>query len=829
MNRKADFQEVPVEKLRWRCDPDSLGFESTDECPYYSGIIGQDRAVKALTMGLQIRSPGYNIYAAGRSGTGKASTIMSILNQMDLGGKIPDDICYVNNFKNPDMPKVIYLPAGMGKKFQADMDEMVSYLKRQLPFIFESESFKKETEEMMERYRTKQKELFREFNEKIYKENFQLVQYQIGPFTRQDIVPLYEGKPVPFEQLETLAEQDKFSKEELENIRKKMIELRVELDSLMRETRQVERDLRKESDQLEYNAGLPVVSGVISDIRVKYAQNHDNVNIYLDEVQENILSNLKVFREREDDQQQAAAQVLPMGMMQAPQAPKFIEYKVNVIVDNSQTEKRPIIHETDPNYKNLFGTIEREIDRSGFWKTDFTKIKAGSILRANGGFIVFNAYDALIEPGVWFTLKRTLKNMSLNMQPYDPYGFMPTALKPEPIDLDVKVIMIGDAYIYYQLYHLTDDFKKIFKTKADFDTEMPNQEKEIRDYICFLKKIVQDEKLLPFDKKAAADIIEFGTRLTGKQKKLSTRFVDVADLIREASYWAQAEGSTVVTEIHLDKAYDEKIRRVAMIDDKIQEMIEDGTIMIDTDKSVVGQVNGLSVYDMGDHAFGKPARITAETSIGRSGVINIEREAKLSGKTHDKGVLIMEGYIRRMFAQDKPLTMSASIAFEQSYGGVDGDSASSTEMYAILSSLSDTPIRQDIAVTGSMNQKGEIQPIGGVNYKIEGFYHVCKAKGLTGMQGVMIPELNVPDLMLRKEVVQASSEGKFHIYPVKTIGQGIEILTGREVGQKNGDGTYPEGTIYYLVNEKLKSVAQSLKKFGEEEKSEGGAAEKESE
>jgi ATP-dependent Lon protease len=344
-----------------------------------------------------------------------------------------------------------------------------------------------------------------------------------------------------------------------------------------------------------------------------------------------------------------------------------------------------------------------------------------------------------------------------------------------------------------------------------------------------LKKIVQDEKLLPFDKKAAADIIEFGTRLTGKQKKLSTRFVDVADLIREASYWAQAEGSTVVTDIHVDKAYDEKIRRVAMIDDKIQEMIEDGTIMIDTDKSVVGQVNGLSVYDMGDHAFGKPARITAETSIGRSGVINIEREAKLSGKTHDKGVLIMEGYIRRMFAQDKPLTMSASIAFEQSYGGVDGDSASSTEMYAILSSLSDTPIRQDIAVTGSMNQKGEIQPIGGVNYKIEGFYHVCKAKGLTGMQGVMIPELNVPDLMLRKEVVQASSEGKFHIYPVKTIGQGIEILTGREVGQKNGDGTYPEGTIYYLVNEKLKSVAQSLKKFGEEEKSEGGAAEKESE
>lgn len=823
----GNYEEVPVEKLRWRCDPDSLGFETTDECPYYAGIIGQERAVKALMMGLQIRSPGYNIYAAGRAGTGKASTIMSILNQMDLGKQIPDDICYVNNFKNPDMPKVIQMPAGQGKKLQADMDEMVAYLRRQLPFIFESESFKKETEEMMERYRARQKELFREFNERIYKENFQLVQYQIGPFTRQDIVPLYEGKPVPIEQLESLAEQDKFNKDELEKIRKKMIEFRVELDSLMRETRQIERDLRQESDRLEHKTGLPVVSGVISDIRVKYAKNHDKVNAYLDEVQEHILSNLKIFKEREEEQQQAAAApVMPLAMIQ-PQAPRFIEYKVNVVVDNSQTEKRPVIHETDPNFKNLFGTIEREIDRSGFWKTDFTKIKAGAIARANGGFLVFNAYDALIEPGVWFTLKRTLKNMSLNLQPYDPYGFMPTALKPEPIDLDVKVIMIGDAYIYYQLYHLTDDFKKIFKTKADFDTEMNNEEKHIKDYICFLKKIIQDEKLLPFDKKAAADIIEFGTRLTGRQKKLSTRFVEIADMIREAGYWAQAEGSPLVTDRHVDKAYDEKISRVAMIDDRIQEMIEDGTIMIDTDKAVVGQVNGLSVYDMGDHAFGKPARITAETSIGREGVVNIEREAKLSGKTHDKGVLIMDGYIRGKYAQDKPLTMNASIAFEQSYGGVDGDSASSTEMYAILSSLSGLPIRQDIAVTGSMNQKGEIQPIGGVNYKIEGFYDVCKARGLTGSQGVMIPAINVPDLMLRKDVVQAVSEGKFHIYPVISIDQGISILTGKDAGVKNGDGTYPERTVNYLVNERLKAIAISLKKFGEEEKKGPGKAEDE--
>ncbi|HPL63289.1 MAG TPA: ATP-binding protein [Syntrophales bacterium] len=815
MNNRTQFEEVPVDKLRWICDPDALRFETTKECSYYKGIIGQERAVKAITLGLQIDSPGYNIFASGRAGTGKTSTIMALLEQLDLGRGIPDDICYVNNFKNPDMPKVITLPAGMGKKFQEDMDEMVSFLKRQIPFIFESESFKKETEEMMEKYRTKQKELFREFNEKIYKENFQLVQFQIGPFTRQDIVPLYEGKPVPIEQLEALAEQDKFSREELDKIRRKIIDLRVELDSLMRETRQLERELRKEVEQLEYRTGLPAVSGIVSDIRMKYGNSNEKMNSYLDEVQENILSNLKIFREREDEQQpQAAAGGMPI--MIPPQQPRYVEYKVNVLVDNSQTKKTPVILETDPNYKNLFGTIEREIDRAGFWKTDFTKIKAGSILRANGGFIVFSALDALIEGGVWPMLKRTLKNRLLNLQPYDPYGFMPTAIKPEPIGLDVKVVMIGDPYMYYLLYNLEDDFKKIFKTKADFDTEMPNVDKHVQDYICFIKKIIDDEKLLNFNKKAVATVIEHGTKLAGRQKKLSTRFSDIADLIREASYWAKREGKELVDEDHVDKAIEERTNRVSLIEDKIQELIDDGIILIDTEAKVTGQVNGLSVYDLGDHAFGRPTRITARTSIGRAGVINIEREAKLSGSTHDKGVLIMEGYFRGKYAQDKPLTMSASIAFEQSYSGVDGDSASSTEVYAILSSLSELPLRQDIAVTGSVNQKGDIQPIGGVNWKIEGFFDVCRAKGLTGRQGVMIPVQNVPDLMLRKDVVKAVSEGKFHIYPIKSIDQGIEILTGVSAGQKV-NGAYPKGTVNDLVDSRLKSIIESLKKFSEEE------------
>ncbi|MBN2514483.1 MAG: AAA family ATPase [Deltaproteobacteria bacterium] len=821
---RQNFEEVVPEKLRFKLDPDSLGFQDTTECEYLEGIIGQERAVKAVRIGLEIESPGYNIYAAGLTGTGKTSTIKSLLNQLDLGKKMPDDICYVNNFRNPDMPLVIMIPAGEGIKFQKDMEEMILHLRKQIPHIFESEDFKKASEQIVSTHMAKQKEMVKDFNEKIQKENFQLVQYQIGPYTKQDVAPLYEGKPVPIEQLEALAEQDKYRKETLEKTRVKLSELRSELDTLMRETRQIEKEIRKEMNSLEHKTGLPVVSGMVSDIRLKYGKYSDKVKSYLDEVLENILSNLKMFKDGDEDQKQQSEQIPPPYYPSVPER-RFIEYKVNVVVDNSQTKKVPVIIETAPTYKNLFGTIEREIDRSGFWKTDFTRIKAGSLLRANGGYIVFNALEALIEPGVWSFLKRTLKNRQLNMQPYDPFSLASTAMKPDPIPIDIKVIMIGDNYLYHLLYNLEEDFKKIFKTKAQFDTEMPNRQEHVNDYISFIKRIIEDEKLLQFHKSAVTAIIEFGIRLSGKQKKLSTRFSDIADLIREANYWAGKDKSTLVEGKHVDKAYKEKIERLNLAEDKIQEMIEDGNIMIDTEGHVIGQVNGLSVYDMGDYSFGKPSRITAQTSMGRAGIINIEREAKLSGKTHDKGVLILEGYFRGKYAQDKPLTMSASICFEQSYGGVDGDSASSTEIYAILSSLSELPLRQDIAVTGSVNQRGEIQPIGGVNQKIEGFYDVCKVKGLTGNHGVIIPSQNISELMLRKDVVEAVSKGTFHIYPVSTIDDGITILTGIEPGEKDKDGDYSPGTVNFLVNEKLRTIVQGLKDFGEEEKKETKAEE----
>lgn len=813
MAESKKIKEVPVELLRWTCNVDHLGFDTTKECEKSDGIIGQNRAVKAITLGLEIESPGYNIYVSGMTGTGKTTTIKNLLGQLELKKPIPGDICYVHNFKDADSPRVIIFPAGSGRKFQKDMDDLVAHLKKNIPLILESDEFKKESEETINAYRQKQKEIIREFNDRLLKENFQLVAFQMGPFTRQDIAPIVEGRPVPFEQLEALAEEDKFSREELEKIRQKLVEMRIELEGVMRETREIEREIRKQISILEHKYGSPAVTAQISDLRLRYGDSNEKVNGYLEEVREHILSNLKMFQEKEEEQQQQ--QALPFPVPQA-QAKRFLEFKVNVLVDNSGTEKTPIIIETAPTFKNLFGTIEREVDRSGLWRTDFTHIKAGSLLRANGGYIVFDALEALIEPGVWTFLKRTLKSREMNMQPYDPFGFVPSAIKPEPIPLDIKVIMIGDDYLYYLLYNLERDFKEIFKTKAQFDTEMPNSGESIREYVCLIKRIVDEEKLLDFDKKAVCAMVEYGVRLTGRQKKLSTRFSEIADLIRESHYWAKKDGSGVVSDTHVDKAYDEKIHRVSQIEEKIQELIDDGTIMIDTDDKFAGQVNGLSVYDMGEYAFGKPSRITAQTSMGRAGVINIEREAKLSGRTHDKGVLILEGYFRGKYAQNKPLTMSASICFEQSYGGVDGDSASSTEIYAILSSLSGLPLRQDIAVTGSVNQKGEIQPIGGVNQKIEGFFDVCKARGLTGRQGVMIPHLNIPELILRKDVVKAVAAGQFHIFPVKTVDEGIELLTGVAAGAADAAGKYPEGTVNDLVDKKLVSLAEGLKAFVEE-------------
>ncbi|NWF91395.1 MAG: AAA family ATPase [Syntrophaceae bacterium] len=801
------FEKVPVEQLRWRCDPGVLPFETTADIHPCEEIIGQDRALEAIRVGLNIHSVGYNIFVTGLAGTGRFTTIKCLLEEMEAGGKIPNDLCYVNNFKNPDMPHMLSLPPGQGNAFKKEMETLIETLKKKIPLMFENETYLEKKKELVERYRNKQAELFREFEKKVNKANFALVQIQMGPYSRPGIFPVMEGNPVNLEQLEAMVEEGKLPKEDLEKIRAKQSELVNELENIFKQTRKSEKDIKEELASLDYEVISPVVRDSISDIKEKFGG--EKIHRYLDEVQEDILANLNRFREKEE----IAPSPLP-GLIPPQPMDSFSEYQVNVLVDNSETKGPPVVVETTPNYRNLFGIIERVVDRSGIWKTDFLHIKAGSFLRANGGYLIFNALDALVEPWVWAALKRTLKNQVVEIQTYDPFYILSTsALKPEPIECDVKVILIGDTYLYHLLYNLDDDFKKIFKIKADFDSVMNKDSEKIQQYASFIRKICDEEKLRPFDRTGVSAVVEYGVRLAGRQKKLSTRFHLIADLLREANYWAIKDGSEVVKERHVDLAIEKKVHRVNLIEEKVQEMIDDGTILIDSDGMVVGQVNGLSIYNLGDYMFGKPSRITAKTSMGKAGIINIEREAELSGPTHNKGVYILAGYLRGKYAQDKPLTMSASICFEQSYSGVDGDSASSTEIYALLSSLSGLPLRQDIAVTGSVNQKGEIQPIGGVNEKIEGFFDVCKAKGLTGRQGVMIPSLNVGDLMLRKDVVAAVKEGKFHIYPVKTIDQGIEILTGVEAGERLEDGRFKEGTVNDLVDKKLRELGMKIREF----------------
>jgi len=800
MKVATKFEELPPEKLRWTLNPEKIPFRSTDECEPCEGIIGQERALKAIQTGLDIESLGYNIFITGMVGTGRTTTITKLLEKLEKEKeKIPDDILYVNNFKSPDEPTLITLPAGKGKLLKESMDHLIEILKTNIPALLKSKYYTDRRDSIIESQQKIQKKILKNFEEEVAKEGFSVIQVQMGPFSRPDLIPLIKGKPTPFNKIEALVREEKIPKAILEALKKKYEKLTGKLEEIFKQTKEIEENTRQLLKEWDANSITPIIKGAVSEIRAKFSL--PKISEYLDNVEQNIVKNINFFKAQKKESEKS------------PPDP-FLNYRVNLLVNNAELKGPPVVTETNPNYVNLFGAIESTPSRLGVWDTNFTKIKAGSFLKANGGFLVINALDALTEPGVWPTLKRTLRNQIFEIQNYTPLYLISAArLKPEPIKSNVKVVMIGDAYVYNLLYFLDKDFKKIFKIKAEFDSEMDKNQNTIKDYADFIKKICVDDKLKPFDKEGIAVIIEYATRLAGRKKKVTTRFHIIADVIREASYWATKEKKKQVSREQVEKAIEERSRRVSLVEDKIQELIEEGTLMIDTKGKFVGQVNGLSVYDMGEFAFGKPTRITAKTAVGRAGVINIEREADLSGRTHNKGVLILGGYLRGNYAQNKPFSLSASIAFEQSYSGVDGDSASSTEVYAILSSLSNLPLRQDIAVTGSLNQKGEIQPIGGVNEKIEGFFDVCKAGGLTGTQGVIMPHQNVQNLMVRKDVIEAVEQGKFHIYPVKTIDAGIEILTGIKAGKKKEDGTFEEGTVNYLVDQELQRLAQSWKEF----------------
>ena len=800
MKRATNFKELPADLLKWNCDLKKIPFSTTDECKPCEGIIGQERALKAIQTGLEIKSLGYNIFISGMVGTGRTTTIKQLLEKMEKRDTTPDDLLYVNNFKNPDEPMLVTLPAGKGKLFKEAIESLIEMLKTNIPEMLKSKYYSEKRDSIVESQQRKQKEILKNFEEEVAKEGFSVIQVQMGLFVKPDLVPLIEGKPTPFNKLEDLVKKGEFPKERLEELSKKYEELTGKLEKTFELMKEIEDETRKFLKDWDAESITPIIRGAINEIRSKF--DYPRISKYLEEIENNLIRNIDLFKGKKKEEKEMEAM------------DPFSAFRVNLLIDNSDVKGSPVIMETNPNYINLFGYVEMVSSRFGIIQTDFTKIKAGSFLKANGGYLIINALDALIEPGVWPTLKRTLRNQTLQIQNYASlFLISPFRLKPQPIKCDVKVAMIGDAYIYNILYYMDEDFKKIFKVKAEFDSEMKKDNKTAKEYCTFIKKIADEDKLMPFDRSGIAAVIEYGTRLAGRQKKISTRFHIIADVLREASYWAQKDNKKTVGSEHVEKAIQERFERVSLIEDKIQEFIEEGTIMIDTKGKVTGQINGLSVYSMGEFAFGKPTRITARTAVGRAGVINIEREADLSGRTHNKGILILGGYLRGKYAQKKPFSLSASIAFEQSYSGVDGDSASSTEVYAILSSLSNLPLKQYIAVTGSLNQKGEIQPIGGVNEKIEGFFDVCKAKGLTGNQGVIIPHQNIKNLMLNNDVVEAVKQAKFHIYPVKSIDEGIEILTEVKAGEKKKDETFEEGTVNYLVDQELQRLAQSWKTF----------------
>jgi len=793
--------EVSPEQLRWQCDCSAFPFHTTNDIPPLKGLVEQERPIRAIRFGLDIGSPGYNIYVSGLTGTGKTTVVKQFMDDIASSLPTPDDWCFVHNFRDANAPTALNLPAGKAKTLKSAMDELVRQLKAEIPKAFESKEYEQSVHALIHENQTLQQSLFNQLAEKARADGFQLEISKMGV----SLVPLLEGKPVGPEQYEQL---DDATKADIEARREP---LQQEINAFLRQVRDINKMSRDRVNDLNRRMGVHAVGREIDGIKELHSR-LPKVLAYLDDVEDYILSHLDDFSE-DSQQKQESSSASKTTLEPAPDP--FLKYRVNIVVDNTDVQGAPVIIETNPTYYNVFGRIDRWA-QLGTMQTDFTMIAAGSYMKANGGFLVVNAHDILLNSGVWETLKRTVKNKECRIEDLSvQYGLVPVAgMRPSPIPSKVKVIMIGNREIYHLLYELDEDFRKIFKVKADFDSQMTNDLKALQSYASFISNRCHHEHLLHFDPSGVAEVIEYGARLVDDQAKLSARFSDIADIVREASYWARRAGREIVSAEHVRQAIEEKFFRSNLVQERIRELITEGTILVDVTGEAVGQVNGLAVLDLGDIRFGKPSRITAKTFMGKSGVVDIERESKMSGRIYEKGVLILSGYLGACYAQERPLSLSASICFEQSYEGVDGDSASSTEVYALLSSLSNLPIKQGIAVTGSVNQHGQIQPIGGVNQKIEGFFDVCRASGLNGTQGVMIPVQNVRNLMLRDDVVEAVSHGKFHVYAVTTIGEGIEILTGVPAGLKT-DGAYPEGTVNYLVETRLKDYAEGLKKFAE--------------
>jgi len=780
MNQKP--RELTWKELKYFCK-----IQSNPSKNKSNELIGQDRATESLTFGLLMKEKGYNIYVCGGTGTGRTTFAQKYAEKMAASETIPQDICLVYNFENPKRPRLLRLPPGMGKRLKAEMKELIERLSEEIPKIFADREYEQRKNDIVRILKGKQEAIIKTMTEEARKHDFEVKNSNTGIF----FLPIVDGEVINEEQFDSLTQEQR------DIISKKSESIQQRASDALREIKEYEKVTKKDVDDLDYALGLLTVGHHMSDIIQSFSSEPELLK-HLKAMREDILENLSDFILGDSDEEDAIHALMPWQSKKANDD-GLSRYKVNLMVDNSALTGAPVVVDYNPSYTNLIGEIEFD-NEFGNFSTDFMKIKPGLLHKANGGYLILQAQDVLSNPLAWEILRRALVTEQIVTEPLREYntGVAVNCIKPEAIPLDIKIILVGGSFYYDILYTYDDYFEKLFKIRADFDYEMKLNDTNIAE----ISRFVEEHSPLPLDKTAISKLIEHATRLAERQDRLSTKFSRLTEIINEAATWAKLDNAKKVKAAHVQKAILKREYRLNMYEEKLSEMIEEDTIMISTDGAVVGQINGLAVLDTGDHAFAKPSRITATTYMGSAGIVNIEKEADMSGSVHDKGVQVLSGYLGQMYAQSFPISLSCRICFEQNYSGIDGDSASSTELYAILSSLSGLPIRQDIAVTGSINQHGEIQPIGGATFKIEGFFDLCKKRGLTGKQGVIIPTRNVRDLVLKDEVVEAVKNGEFHIYPVSHVNEGIEILMDTPAGVKD---PYPFNTVHGKVYRKLRS------------------------
>jgi len=766
-------------------------------------LLGQERAFDAIRMAVGIAGPGYNVFVSGVRSREERESVMKLLAEKAATMPTPGDWVYVHNFRTPEAPCALHLTPGNGRKLRDAMDQLIDAIIEQLPKAFRREDFDQERTALREKYNKRAQELFGSLEQKAREKGFAI---QTTPNGQVIFIPLVEGKLPESPEALNKAMQEK-SDEERERLGKGQIDLQEEFGGVIIRQQELMRELINDIRTIERSFAARLVNPLIAEIKAQFE--NPGVTAYLDHVAEHILDNLDRFRESEGRQGPAGP-----GMPAPPEeGRRWFEYSVNLMVDNSETRGAPVVNEDAPTYRNLFGTIERWIDPLGRAGTNFTRIIGGSYIKSHGGFLVLDMEDAVIEPGVWKALKRSLKSGRVTVETFEPFPFFSVSgLRPESIEVRNKILVLGGPYLYNLLYFYDTDFPELFKVKAEMRPVVGADRSAAAKYAARVGEVARRENLPPFEGGALARIVQFGMRLAGDRTRILATMEPIDDLARESAYFAHSEGARSVAASHVERALRERMLRLNYIEEEIRRLIANGILIVHLDGKSVGQINGLAVLDVGGYAFGRPSRITATAALGQAGLINIEREARLSGSTHDKGIAILSGFLRNRFGQTHPVAMTASICFEQSYSGIDGDSASSTEIYALLSALSGVPIRQELAVTGSVDQYGNVQAIGGANEKIEGYYRVCKAVGLTGSQGVLLPRANIANLMLEAETVEAVARGQFHIYPIDNIDRGIEVLTGVRAGSAD-----EPGTINYLVDQRLQKISAALRDRGDRE------------